>query len=93
MSKKHCDDYIHDQKAPLALRWFIFINRLPAMTRALADQAGVEPTLFADYHGKTVRVVMASRFGDVGITTHLDVAQGYDTRVFLEDLANFREKP
>lgn len=50
-----------------------------------------EPTLFAD-HGKTrVRVVMASRLGDVGITKNLTVRRGYEKRVMVEELTNFSE--
>lgn len=41
--------------------------------------------------GQTVRVVMASRFGDVGITPVLKNARGYVARVFLDDLENFSE--
>jgi hypothetical protein len=33
------------------------------------DQAGWNPQLYATYEGKRVRCNMASRFGDLGITT------------------------
>ena len=42
--------------------------------------------------GTTVKIVMASRFGDVGITENLDAEQGYGARVSLEALTNLRDK-
>lgn len=52
-----------------------------------------EPVLYADYRGGRVRVVMASRFGDVGITKRLKTAHGYDFRVGLNELSNFGTEP
>ena len=40
--------------------------------------------------GTTVKIVMASRFGDVGITEDLSLERGYGTRVFLDALDNLR---
>lgn len=51
------------------------------------------PVLFADHDGRRVRVTMASRFGDVGITTNLGGLHGYGRRVGVEDLANFSAPP
>lgn len=42
--------------------------------------------------GTRVRIVMASRFGDVGITDNLDADHGYVARVFLPELHEFTEK-
>lgn len=36
--------------------------------------------------GTRVKIVMFSRFGDVGITTKLDADHGYDARVMLDSL-------
>lgn len=88
---KHCDDYIHDSTAPKELRWFLLINRMPASDMMLARQFIVNPRLFADYKGKTVRVVMASRLGDVGITENLEAEDGYQKRVWLHELSNFTD--
>lgn len=85
---KHCDDYIQDPSAPSALRWFLFVNRLPAVDKLLFDENCPQPTLYADYGDGRVRVVMASRLGDVGITRHLDSDQ-YQERVAVEELSNF----
>jgi CO dehydrogenase/acetyl-CoA synthase beta subunit len=41
--------------------------------------------------GQVVRVVMASRFGDVGITPVLKNAKGYVARVLVSDLDNFSD--
>ena len=46
--------------------------------RALATVSKDTKTIKA---GTRVKVVMASRFGDVGITTDLTRDRGYDTRV------------
>lgn len=45
--------------------------------------------------GTTVKVVMYSRFGDVGITDQLDAEHGYSARVDPESgvLDNWREEP
>ena len=94
----HCDEYVwgikkHD--APNALWWFLFVNRQPAALMHSVvknSKTGEYPTLFADYKGKRVRVVMASRFGDVGITSNLDAEHGYDTRVSLAELSNFSDE-
>ena len=40
--------------------------------------------------GTTVKIVMASRFGDVGITEDLSLERGYGARVFLDALDNLR---
>lgn len=41
--------------------------------------------------GQRVRVVMASRFGDVGITPNLKADHGYVMRVSVDALDNFSE--
>lgn len=101
---RHCDDFINDPSAPLALRWFLFVNRLSAVDRLLLKEVVPSeysaPRLFADRIAPNnagrrpiVRVVMASRFGDVGITKQLDCEYGYSERVAVEELTNFRSKP
>lgn len=86
---RHCDEYIHDFDAPMALRWFLFLNRLPAIDKMLCDKNNVTAKLFATYRGKRVRVTMASRLGDVGITYNFDQEMGYKERVAVEDLHDF----
>ena len=87
---KHCDDYIEDEAAPVELRKYLERARSPGHGMMSAEPF---PKLFADYKGRRVRVVMASRLGDVGITTVLSAAYGYETRVAIEDLSNFGDAP
>ncbi len=87
---KHCDDYIDDADQPDCLRTFLDYARSPAHGM-LRD--GPRPKLFANYEGKRVRVVMASRFGDVGITGKLSAEHGYDKRVAVDSLSNFGPIP
>lgn len=87
---RHCDDYIDDPSAPDALRKFLAFARAPAHGQSLPKP---HPTLFADHEGERVRVTMASRLGDVGITTDLDAELGYKWRVCVSELSNFSEAP
>ena len=97
---RHCDEYIDDPSAHAALRIFLLINRLPAVEKMLHEQFYPAPKLFADKIAQTnqgstqrVRVVMASRFGDVGITPRLDREHGYSERVSVCSLTNFSNEP
>jgi len=87
---KHCDDYIDDETQPECLRAFLDYARSPAHG---AGRDGQRPALFADYQGNRVRVVMASRFGDVGITSNLRAEYGYEKRVAVSELSNFAGEP
>lgn len=52
------------------------------------------PVLFTRHEGRPVRVTMASRFGDVGISEDLDADRGYGRRVAVEELTDFSaERP
>ncbi len=88
-SFKHCDYYIDDESQPEALRDFLEYARSPAHGALRCDP---KPKLYADYAGKRVRVVMASRFGNVGITDRLGDEYGYQDRVTVADLSNFSTK-
>lgn len=85
---KHCDDYIDDPTAPEVLRTYLGWARAPAYVRI---QSSLNPRLFATFRGKRVRIVMASRLGDVGITENLQAEHGYSTRVAVEDLTDFAD--
>lgn len=102
---KHCDDYIRDKTQPRCLRKWLLYKRIPAywQMKYWKDSWGV-PTLFATnshplddklsyMNGHRVRVNMASRFGDVGITASLTRENGYDARVYLSNLKDFSETP
>ena len=86
----HCDDYIDDPAAPAALRKFLEFARAPSHGQLLPKP---HPQLFADHEGTRVRVTVASRFGDVGITTSLGAEAGYEQRVRVSQLSNFSEVP
>jgi hypothetical protein len=86
----HCDHYIDDPAAPEPLRKFLAFARSPAHGQLLPPP---HPVLYADHEGRRVRVTMASRLGDVGITTDLDAEFGYEQRVRVSALSNFSEAP
>jgi len=90
---KHCDAYISDIFAPKCLRFFLLINRLPASEQMLCREFGVTPRLFATYEGRRMRVTMASRLGDVGISPVLDSEDGYELRVPVDKLSDFSVNP
>lgn len=91
---KHCDDYIMDFDAPDCLRWFLLIERLPAIDKWLAHNVlGGRPPCYATYQGKRVKLIMASRLGDVGITENFNAANGYTNRVGVHELSDFRTEP
>lgn len=83
---RHCDDYIDDATQPQVLRDFLAWARSPAHGLTLPPP---HPRLFATLKDVRVRVVMASRFGDVGVTRHLERDMGYEERVAVEELADF----
>ena len=60
------------------------------------------PKLFATYNGEgwrgvekgdRVRVVMASRLGDVGCTKNLEADSGYQLRTSVDNLSEFSDRP
>ena len=90
---QHCDRYIHDLKAPNCLRYWLLVNRLPAIDGMLIIAYKGEPECYATWKGERVRLVMASRFGDVGITPKLKNSKGYTARVYMNELSDFSDKP
>lgn len=103
MMEKHCDDYLNDPDTHPALRAYIEWFRRPAMQ--IAMDTGTAPKLFATYvsddlvrnmqvSGSRVRVVMVSRFGDVGIKfSDFGKDFGYDFRCPIDDLKDFGTEP
>lgn len=84
--------YVTSSLSPTCVRWFLFTNLLPATFKRLVIEKCGAPKLFANYKNKRVRVVMASRFGDVGITENLTTNHGYSSRVYMDELSNFSDK-
>jgi len=89
---RHCDFVAENYSEPDCLRWFIFIHRLPATLKCLVEKKIGLPNLWAKYRGSWRRVTMASRLGDVGITSRLDADYGYDDRVHVDELTEFTDK-
>lgn len=87
----HVDDVINDPSWPAPLRNYLRVQRLPAIHKMEERRKGNNPQLWATYNGKWVRVVMASRMGDVGISKNLDNETGYTDRVCVSRLENFRD--
>ena len=84
----HCDDILCEQRIGCPVQAFLAHARAPAI-----EQTGERPRLFATYEGERVRVTMASRFGDVGISRDLAKAHGYFKRVYLPELTDLSEAP
>lgn len=87
----HCDFEIRNFKNSRYLRYFLLVHRMSAIDRALIVECYGEPKCFADHNGKRVRLTMASRFGDVGISSDLRQPHGYSDRVMVRDLENFSD--
>jgi hypothetical protein len=84
----HCDHIWADRSMPPCVIVYLDVMRAPA-----TEQIGKpRPALYATHEGKRVRVVMASRFGDVGITEDLSAEYGYSKRVFLPELTEFSDE-
>ena len=89
LRKWHCDDILADKSLPDCVLRYLEVARTPFEEQI--DK--VPPPLYATYKTKRVRVVMASRFGDVGITEMLNNAHGHAMRVYLPELTDFSDTP
>lgn len=81
-ARPHCDDAIDAPETPEPLRAWLAWARGPGHG-ALAPEP---PPVFATLDGRRVRLMMASRFGDVGVNFNLDARSGYSRRVLLDQL-------
>lgn len=99
---RHCDEIAEDASFPPCVARFINFARLPAAQKfnSLTLAPLPTPILYAlylghewpEYHGKKCRVVMASRFGDVGVRFNgMDIDHGYDTRCGVEELLAYTD--
>lgn len=71
-----------DLKEPLTMKHFLGWERGEAKMQKVPLAAG-----------HRVRIVMVSRFGDVGITEDLDSENGYGARVSIDSLCSFGVNP
>lgn len=79
-------EFVSEEQRP-----FIWTDPEPVLFATVKiDRARASKTIPS---GTRVRVVMASRFGDVGITSNLKAKHGYDMRVLVTDLADFGVAP
>lgn len=98
-SFRHCDEYIDDESQPECLRKFL--DRARSRGHGMLTNEPY-PKLFATYNGEgwrgvekgdRVRVVMASRLGDVGCTKNLNADTGYQLRTSIDNLSEFSDRP
>jgi len=87
---EHIEDHIYDLKLPAFVRTWITINRLPAIEKWAMEETFGVMKITAEHEGKRVRVTMASRMGDCGITTQMSREHGYDKRVMFSTLSKFK---
>lgn len=96
---KHCEEYIDDESQPECLRKFLERARMPA--HGMLEKAPF-PKLFATYQGDgwrgvekgdRVRVTMASRLGDVGVSKDFNAESGYQMRTSVDNLTDFSDSP
>ena len=89
----HVDDFIDEYTTEpnlLYAKWFLFLHRLPAMQQVhFADFIG-KYKLFATWRGNRYRVTGASRLGDVWLTNDFTQSVGYEKRVCVDELDNWR---
>lgn len=79
--------YRHDRYA----RFVLMLMRLPAAMQAdFADQLLANP-LYCTFHGVRHRVLMASRFGDIGLGLPNDAH--YHTRVLWHECSDWSATP
>jgi hypothetical protein len=83
--KWHCDDILESSEAPGCVLDFLNIVRSHNENTMLQP-----PDLYAVYNGIPCRVTTASKYGDVGICFDLKQTQGYDKRVLLIELTDFK---
>jgi hypothetical protein len=92
---RHCDDWLDNPEGvdPLLLAWLTY-RRSPASVKyPMHGEPLPEPLLFATYDHRPVRMTLASRLGDIGISRKLWASDSYELRVPLAELSDFRSKP
>lgn len=95
-------DVMDDRKAPQCLRFFLQAASKPSLPGGLPPLYATLKREFAGRllsgpimlrFGDRVRVTDLGRFGDIGITTHLDEAVAYMARASVDELERFAETP
>jgi hypothetical protein len=89
----HIDDVIDfGFEYPYCLRYYLLFKRLSASDQNVVKKSVGEPTCFANHNGKRVKLVMANKMGDIGITENLLSNKEYQKRVNVLELSDFHEK-
>jgi len=84
------DDYIDNPDFGLDpdsdyASWVLNMLRFPARLQNRFSVFMEQCPLYCNYGSKRYRITMASRFGDVGLNSDLDIDFGYDKRVKISD--------
>jgi len=72
-------------------RWLLNHFRMSAMMRMAFDTFMTNHELYAQYEGKTYRVIGASRMGDVWLTDKFENTHGYQHRVEVTTLSKWSD--
>jgi len=88
LRKWHCDDILEDKSLPDCVIKYLKVARYLGV-----EYDEIAPPLYATYKDKRVRIIMASRSGDVGITEMLGDVNGSGIRVYLPELTDFSDTP
>ena len=90
-----------DPKSPECMRFFLTVasgpslpeGRPPLFATLKRDFSGRLAAPVGLRRGERVRVTDAGKFGDVGVTTHLDEPVIYMARASVDELERFSEAP
>jgi hypothetical protein len=90
----HVDTFIDDfMPCPTDVayaKWFLFLYRLSAVYKQMWAPQIKQYKLFADYKGKQYRVTGCSRMGDVWLSSDFTREIGYELRVVVDELSNWK---
>jgi len=88
----HVDDFIRAYDKDKYARWFLMLQRLPALMKSHFHEWIKEYKLFCTYEGKRYRCTGSSRLGDVWLTSDFNRDTGYELRVNVEDCTEWSSK-
>lgn len=74
-------------------KFVLTLMRLPAAMQMAFREFTDLYVLYGKYEGKPVRVNVASRMGDIGVTHNLQRDTGYDVRVMVSDITDWSNVP
>ncbi|MDD2819144.1 MAG: hypothetical protein PHN51_10195 [Candidatus Nanopelagicales bacterium] len=92
------DDWIDevcptDPPEELYAKFVLTHMRMPAVLQTAFREFTKLYILYGKYSGKPVRVNVASRLGDIGVTFDLKRETGYDVRVMVSDITDWSNVP